>query len=109
MYHNEEDFRIHCIDAVHNNGSHYFKEVVYQGTFSAEELKETYLEQSSEETKKFERNLQQTLKAALETATFQEITLHDRMFQIRVQNGMDTHDYLSKSYLSETVIMVKCF
>ena len=62
-----------------------------------------------EETKKFERNLQQTLKAALEIVTFREITLHDGTFQIRVQNGMDTHDYLSKSYLSETIIMVKHF
>ena len=109
MYHNEEDFRIHCVDAVHNKGSHYFKEVVYQGTFSAEELKETYLQQCGEETNKFERNLQHTLKTALEIVTFREIKLHDRMFQIRVQNGMDTHDYLSKSYVSETVIMVKTF
>ena len=109
MYHNEEDFRIHCVDAVHNKGSHYFKEVIYQGTFSAEELKETYLQQCDEKTKKFERNLQHTLKAALEIITFREIKLHDRMFQIRVQNGVDTHDCLSKSYVSETVIMVKHF
>ena len=33
-------------------------------------LKETYLQQCSEETKKFERNLQDTLKAALEIVTF---------------------------------------
>ena len=50
MYHNEEDYRIHCIDAVHNKGSHYFKEVIYKGTFRAEELKETYLQQCGEET-----------------------------------------------------------
>ena len=66
MYHNEEDFRIHCVDA----GSHYFKEVIYKGTFHADELKETYLQQHGEETKKFERNLQRTLKAALEIVTF---------------------------------------
>ena len=109
MYHNEEDFRIHCVDAAHNKGSHYFKEVVYKGTFSAGELKETYLQQCGEETKKFERNLQDTLKAALEIVTFREIKLNDTTFQIRVQNGMDTHDHLSKSYVSETVIMVKLF
>ena len=70
MYHNEDDFRIHCIDAVHNKGSHYFKEVIYRGTFCAEELKEMYAQQSSEETKKFERNLEETLKATLEIVIF---------------------------------------
>ena len=82
MYHNEEDFRIHCVDAAQNKGSHYFKEVIYKGTFSVEELKETYLQQCSEETKKFERNLQDTLKAALEIVTFREIKLNDTTFQI---------------------------
>ena len=70
MYHNEADFRIHCVDAAHNKGSHYFKEVIYKGTFNVEELKETNLQQCGEETEKFERNLQDTLKAALEILTF---------------------------------------
>ena len=70
VYHNEDDYRINCIDAVHNKGSHYFKEVIYKGTFHADELKKMYAQESYEETKKFERNIEETLKAALEIVTF---------------------------------------
>ena len=103
VYHNEEDFRIHSVEAAHNQGTHYFKEVVYKGTFNTDDLKETYTKETCRETEIFEKNLTETLKAALEIVTFRQIKLHDVEFQIRVQNGVDTHDSLSKFYLQITV------